>query len=214
MTYLKYSAPLLLAITAFLGCNGGNAAAPASPTPGPATDTTAGNDDPTTTRNVTFFDGEEGCPQTFDLMVVQQALGSQTAWSGDGRLVVDACPPPDADYDAFMSLRLPEFNRRLRVTAMETDNSTDSNRHYEGQRLIHRGDDNYGAMIRWTLNAHILNSSVAPMVRVEGSVVRDRTRWHPSPEEGGGLIEVHDTLSADFGGEPTADHEPNDCPDL
>ncbi|MEO7993213.1 MAG: hypothetical protein ABI743_02345 [bacterium] len=225
---LLTASSVLLLTTLALGCSG-SATAPTSPSTDLQVRATAhngggddgpGDDGPGGGGNSGPGGGggnQSECVTVFDLGMVaddsRREHHGNHDWEGNGRFMIDTCPVEGAGVDANISVRVPEFNRRLRVGAILDSLSTPEDQHYTGLKERSFGDELMGGQITWTVDSHILTSSVAPVLRVEGSVTRDRLRWRPDAVTGE-RVEQSDTLTATFAGVPVSEPEPENCPDL
>ena len=223
MSSFKRAVPYVFLAALVSGCGGSSnnsltppALSPFAPTidnPSPNLDPgSAPTTDPTNASAQDVGAGDEGCPVVYAVNLEVPATDGGSGWSGPGRLQANECMPAGTPYDAFFQLRVPEFNRCLRVKGHLDPASTENVRMYAGTRLVHHGNDSEGALINWSLHTTVTASSIAPLLRVEGRVERHRTRWFTNDQ--GDLVERTDTLNANFSGTPTTEQEPQGVPDL
>lgn len=192
---------------------------PTVPTAAPTSDNPFLDDytPPEDDRSTTFFGGDEpgddeGCEHRFDVDLFVAAEGDRPDWTGEGRLMINNCAPPDAPYDGTLRVRLPDVNRAVNVKMHNQEDSTDLDKHFIGRKVRGSGHDNDAALVLWEVDAHVTQHSVHPFVRASGEVTRTRTRWMLGPN--GNLEMRDDELTATFEGVPTEAPEPKDCPDL
>lgn len=203
----------LLALSACAGPAAGPATtpdeAPEAPTPAVPLPDWLANDEPD--RDAQAKQDQHYCPQVFKLTITTETTTGQP-WVGQGKMLVDGCMPPWVDFDSKIWVRLPEFNRRLKLTGHLQEDSTDTDKHLIGRKLAGRGDGSNANLSLWTVDARFTQHSVVPYWRTEGTITRQRTRWSLAPD--GTLSTKDDSLVATFTGAPVGEAEPKNCPEL